>query len=128
MLTILIIDDDRAGMQLLSTLLDFEGHRTLALENWEEPVGDVERYRPDVIIMDVYLRAKNGLDILGQIREHADPEIANIPVLMMSAEDQHQRSLKAGANAFLEKPFQIEALVSTVREITEVELSENLAQ
>ena len=128
MLTILIIDDDRAGMQLLSTLLDFEGHRTLALENWEEPVGDVERYRPDVIIMDVYLRAKNGLDILGQIREHADPEIANIPVLMMSAEDQHQRSLEAGANAFLEKPFQIEALVSTVREITEVELSENLAQ
>lgn len=128
MLTILIIDDDRAGTRLLSTLLDFEGHRTLALESWEEPVRDVERYRPDLIIMDVYLRAKNGLDILGQIREHADPDIANTPVLMMSAEDQQQRSLQAGANGFLEKPFQIEALVSCIRRMTEEKLSENLAE
>jgi len=127
-LTILIIDDDRAGTQLLSTLLDFEGHRTLALENWEEPVRDVERHRSDLVIMDVYLRATNGLDILGQIREHADPEIANVPVLMMSAEDQQQRSLQVGANGFLEKPFQIEALVSCIRRLTEEKLPENLAE
>ena len=128
MLKILIIDDDPAGTQLLSTLLEFEGYRTLPLENWEEPLGDLERYRPDLVIMDVYLRATNGLDILGQIREHADPEIANVPVLMMSAEDQRQRSLQAGADGFLEKPFQMETLVNTIREATEEGLSENLAE
>ena len=128
MLKILIIDDDRAGTQLLSTLLEFDGYCTLALQNWEEPVSDVERHLPDLIIMDVYLRATNGLDILGQIREHADPAVANVPVLMMSAENQQQRSIQAGANGFLEKPFQIEALVSTIREITEEKLSENLAE
>jgi two-component system alkaline phosphatase synthesis response regulator PhoP len=127
-LKILIIDDDRAGTQLLSTLLDFEGHRPLALQNWDEPVGDVERLRPDLVIMDVYMRATNGLDILGQIRKQPDPEIANVPILMMSAEDQEQRSLQAGADGFLEKPFQIETLVSTIREIMEDRLSENLAE
>lgn len=128
MLKILIIDDDRAGTQLLSTLLDFEGHRTLALQNWEDPVSDMEQNRPDLVIMDVYLRATNGLDILGQIRMHADPEIANLAVLMMSAEDQHLRSLQAGADGFLVKPFQIETLVRTIREITKEKLSENLAE
>jgi DNA-binding response OmpR family regulator len=127
-LKILIIDDDRAGTQLLSTLLDFEGHRALALQNWEDPVSDVEQYRPDLVIMDVYLRATNGLDVLGQIRMHANPDIANTAVLMMSAEDQHLRSLQAGANGFLEKPFQIETLVSLICELTEDKLSENLAQ
>jgi DNA-binding response OmpR family regulator len=127
-LKILIIDDDRAGTQLLSTLLDFEGHRTQALKNWEDPVSEVERYRPDLVLMDVYLRATNGLDILGQIRMHSDPEVANVAVLMMSAEDQQLRSLQAGANGFLEKPFRIDALATTIREITEDKLSENLAE
>ena len=128
MLKILIIDDDRAGTQLLSTLLDFEGHQTLVLRNWEEPLSDVERYGPDLIIMDVYLRATNGLDILDQIRGHTDSDIASVPVLMMSAEDQEQRSIQAGANGFLEKPFQIEVLVETIREITEERLSGNPAE
>ena len=68
------------------------------------------------------------MDILDQIRKHADPNIASVTVLMMSAEDQEQRSLQAGADGFLEKPFQIETLVSTIREITEDKLSENLGE
>lgn len=128
MLKILIVDDDRAGTHLLSTLLEFDGYRTLALENWEEPVRDIEYHRPDLIIMDVYLRAKNGLDLLGQIRKHVDPAVAKVPVLMMSAEDQHERSLQAGADGFLEKPFHIEDLQSTIRVIVEERLSENLAE
>jgi len=46
----------------------------------------------------------------------------------MSAEDQQQRSLQVGANGFLEKPFQIEALVSCIRRLTEEKLPENLAE
>jgi CheY-like chemotaxis protein len=127
-LKILIIDDDRAGTQLLSTLLAYEGYRTQALENWQDPVSDVEQYRPDLVLMDVYLRATNGLDILGQIRMHTDPEVAKVAVLMMSAEDQLLRCHQAGANGFLEKPFQIETLSTTIRGIMEDKLSENLAE
>jgi len=123
--SILIIDDDPAGSQLLMTLLRLEGYQAYQLENWKDPVSDVDRIRPDLVLMDVYLQNRNGLDLLRQLRTYSYPDVARTPVLMISAEDQAARCQRAGANAFLEKPFGIQDLVATIREIEE-EVKESL--
>ena len=87
MYKILVIDDDPSGTELLITLLGLEGFQGSRLENWADPLADVERQRPDLVIMDVYLSDRDGVELLRDIRAHSEPRIANTPVLMMSAEN-----------------------------------------
>ena len=90
------------------------------MEDWANPLADVERDHPDLVIMDVYLSEWDGVQLLGAIRAHPEPRIANTPVLMMSAENLESRCLSAGANAFVEKPFDLNKLMATIRDIMEV--------
>jgi DNA-binding response OmpR family regulator len=122
---ILIIDDDPTGTQLLITLLLLDGHHAHELESWKHPLGDVEKDRPSLVIMDVHLQTKNGLELLNQIRAHPNPEVASTPVLMISADDYHLRCQRAGASGFLMKPFDYEELLDIVKKIEEENLSEN---
>lgn len=117
---VLVIDDDRSGTQLLITLLELEGFQGSSLEDWANPLAEVDRQRPDLVIMDVYLSDRDGIELLSEIRAHSEPRIANTPVLMMSAENLEARCIAAGANGFVEKPFDLEQLVATIREIVEV--------
>jgi DNA-binding response OmpR family regulator len=122
---ILVIDDDPSGTELLITLLGLEGFQGSRLENWADPLADVERQSPDLVIMDVYLSDRDGVELLRDIRAHSELRIANTPVLMMSAENLETRCLSAGANGFVEKPFELGKLIATIREIVEVGLLEN---
>jgi DNA-binding response OmpR family regulator len=115
----LIIDDDPSGTQLLKTLLELEGYQVFQLENWRDPVSEVEKARPDLVIMDVYLRTRTGFELLSEIRAHPDSDVSRTPVLLMSAEDFRARCKEMGANAFLEKPFSISVLIDTIRGIEE---------
>ena len=119
MQNILIIDDDPSGTQLIMTLLGFDGHQALGLEDWKNPLNDVERHRPSLVIMDVHLRSKNGLDLLKQLRGHPDMQLASTPVLMISAEDYGAECKQTGATAFLMKPFGYQNLMDAIRNIEE---------
>jgi DNA-binding response OmpR family regulator len=116
---ILIIDDDPSGTQLLITLLGFEGYEGLKPEHWHDLLLDVEEQRPGLVIMDVRLSSRDGVQILRELRAHPVPEVANTPVLMMSAEDHGRRCLDAGANAFMEKPFDRIELLNAIQNILE---------
>jgi DNA-binding response OmpR family regulator len=122
---ILVIDDDPSGTELLITLLGLEGFQGFRLEDWADPLADVERHHPDLVIMDVYLSDWDGVELLGTLRAHPEPRMANTPVLMMSAEDLESRCLSAGANGFVGKPFELQKLMATIREIMEVGLLED---
>jgi CheY-like chemotaxis protein len=124
-LKILIIDDDPAGTQLLITLLGIEGYQGYKPDDWHDPLGDVERQHPDLIIIDVHLRTWDGIELLSKIRTHPNPSVAGTPVLMMSAEDYRARSRSAGANAFVEKPFDRSTLLDAIQQITGGRLSNN---
>lgn len=120
---ILIIDDDPSGAQLLATLLELEGYQACQIANWKEPLQDIEQDRPDLVLIDIRLRTRSGFDVLAQIRSHPDPELANTPVLMMSAEDYRVKSRQAGANGFVPKPLDLPAFYAIIREIEEGNLS-----
>jgi DNA-binding response OmpR family regulator len=116
---ILIIDDDPSGTRLIMTLLGFDGHHALELEDWRNPLGDVERHRPSLVIMDVHLRSRNGLELLKQLRGHPDMELARTPVLMISAEDYRAECKQTGATGFLMKPFGYQDLMDAIRNVEE---------
>lgn len=118
--TILVIDDDPSGTGLLIDLLRFEGYQGYPLENWQDPVTDIEQKRPDLVIMDVRLGAHDGFDLLRQLRIHPDAGVAGIPVLMVSAENVSAQCRAAGASGFVEKPFDTESLFRAIQEIMEV--------
>ena len=118
MLKILIIDDDPSGTQLLSTLLEFEGYHTQPLENWDAPVGDVERYRPDLIIMDVMMPGLSGHETCQRIRN--DPDLAKTHIIMLTAKGQEidrLHSIEAGANEYITKPFDPDQLVKRAADV-----------
>ena len=119
---ILVIDDDPSGTGLLIALLQLSGYQGCALEDWQDPVADVARERPALVIMDVHLGTHDGLELLRQLRVHPDAGVASTPVLMMSAEDLSAPCLEAGASGFVEKPFDTASLVRTIQEIMEVSL------
>jgi CheY-like chemotaxis protein len=119
---ILVIDDDPSGTGLLIALLQLTGYQGCSLEDWQDPVAEVTRVRPALVIMDVRLGTPDGLALLRQLRAHPNREVANTPVLMMSAEHLAAQCQEAGASGFVEKPFDTESLVRTIQEIMEVNL------
>lgn len=122
MCKILVIDDDPTGTELLLTLLRFEGYQGCGVENWVDPLSEVVEKVPDLVIMDVRLSGKDGLELLRQLRNHPVSKVAETPVLMMSGEDHRMQSRSAGANGFVEKPFDWATLRSAIERIMECAL------
>jgi len=114
-----VIDDDPTGTDLLITLLGLDGYQGCGVENWDDPLSDVIEKAPDLVMIDVRLSGKDGLVLLKQLRNHSIPEVANTPVLMMSGEDHRVQSRTAGANGFVEKPFDWDTLRSAIERIME---------
>jgi CheY-like chemotaxis protein len=123
--SILVIDDDPTGTQLLLTLLALEGYQGCKLQNWAEPISDLQSLSPDLVLMDVRLSSMDGLELLRRIRAHPEPRIAGIPVLMMSAEDLRVQCQSTGADGFVEKPFELDTLLGAIHHILEGSLSNN---
>jgi DNA-binding response OmpR family regulator len=122
---VLIVDDDPSGTQLLATLLKLEGFDAVPLENWVDPIKDIKQQQPELVIMDVRLRGKSGLDLLAKIRTHPDPDLARTPVLMMSVDDHRVESKQAGAEGFVAKPFDLPTLMAAIGKIKEGSVSNN---
>jgi len=116
---ILVIDDDPTGTELLITLLGLGGYQGCAVENWDDPLGEVVEKAPDLVIIDVRLSGRDGLVLLKQVRNHPIPAVASTPVLMMSGEDRRLQSRSAGANGFVEKPFDWDTLQRAIEKTME---------
>jgi len=118
---VLIVEDDPGIGRLLGALLHFEGYEIEDAKDWDDMLFAVEQIRPDLAIVDVHLRTGDGFDLLRQIRTHPDPATARTPVLMMSGMDYRFQCKQAGANGFLEKPFDRMALLEAIRKANEAQ-------
>jgi DNA-binding response OmpR family regulator len=114
MLKILLADDDYTMVALLKTLLSMEGYQVATL--LDKPGDIFENIRlakPDVLLMDIYLGDRNGLDIVRQIRKM--PEFDGIRIVMVSGVEKTDESLAAGADKFLLKPYMPNELFEILR-------------
>ncbi len=113
MAKILLAEDDITMVSLLKTLLKMEGFEVLALDVDADIPAAVDREKPDAIFMDVHLGDKSGMQVLQAIRKN--PETANVRVVMTSGLNVEQECLNLGANAFLQKPFMPDELISVLK-------------
>jgi signal transduction histidine kinase/CheY-like chemotaxis protein len=113
--TILITDDVPANRAMLTTLLAGLGFDILEASNGQEALDLMYRQRPDLVITDVSMPVMDGLEATRCIR--ADPALADVPVIVVSATFLAQDTLSAvnaGANAFLAKPIDQSRLLSAI--------------
>jgi two-component system response regulator MtrA len=117
---VLVIDDDAAVANLLQLLLDDEGFETAVCGLWQEALGVVACYRPDLVLLDLRLGdGEHGWRILDHLT--LDPATRGIPVILCPGA---HRSLQAHAPALLPrhgvfvvpKPFELGLLLATIDE------------
>lgn len=118
---ILAIDDDPDLLQVLNTVLGFSGYRVTLCEDGEEGLEQARADRPDLIVLDVMMPGKSGIDVMMEVR--ADPDLENTPILFLSAVGDEAvvvQGLK-GADDYVVKPFKTLELEARIRKILDRE-------
>lgn len=109
---LLIADDDKAMLGLLTTLLQLEGYVAITEPHPDEILTKIRNERPDLIILDVHVAGQETLGILEKIKH--DPELAGIPVMMISGMELRDQCLGLGADDFILKPFHPQELLNNI--------------
>ena len=115
---ILAVDDNEAGLLLITTLLEGDGFRVDGASSADEVLKRLQVRAPDLILMDVQLPGQDGLSLTRQLK--ADPATAHIPVVALTAHDgsgELQRATRAGCDWFVPKPCPPDALITEIRRI-----------
>jgi DNA-binding response OmpR family regulator len=113
--TILVVDDEPEILEMLSLLLDSEGYRPLTALSGAAALELLARERVDLVLLDIMMPELDGLELLGRLR--ADPALAAHRVVMLTAKndlDALARALDSGADGFVAKPFDLDALLELV--------------
>ena len=118
MTKILVVDDQLDAAKLLIALLRLDGFEAERLEaNWQDLAEEVEKRKPDLVILDVRLPEITGLELLRQLRAHPDADVASVSVLLTSALDSRYEGELAGANGFMLKPYTRQELLHAIQAI-----------
>ena len=114
MLKILLADDDYTMVALLKTLLKMEGYQVATLmDKSGDILENIRHEKPDVLLIDIYLGDRNGLDVVRQIRQL--PHLKGLRIIMASGIDKTKECLAAGADFFLLKPYMPNELFDILR-------------
>ncbi|MEH2057442.1 MAG: CHASE2 domain-containing protein [Nostoc sp.] len=119
---ILIVDDDHHHCSMLTSMLQQIGCRTLEANDGKHGLQVATEHNPDVILLDLAMPNMDGFELMFHLQEN--PQTSSIPIIVSSAsvfEENRQRSLEAGATAFLSKPLQIDELINRLRSLLKVE-------
>jgi CheY-like chemotaxis protein len=106
---ILLLEDDRDMTMLLQTLLEIEGYQVRSYDPKRPAAAQAEEEKPDLVFLDVHLGGKDGIEILRELRKN--PLLGGLRVVMTSGINLTEECLKAGANAFIVKPYMPENLL-----------------
>ncbi len=110
---VLIVEDDGDLRDMMAQLLMLEGFHTTSVANGREALEYLHQgARPDVILLDLMMPVMDGWEF--RRRQQADPAVADVPVIILSALDP-ARASGVEANAFLKKPLDFDRLLSLVR-------------
>ena len=116
--SVLIVDDDPAIREVVTTALKLEGYDTMTAADGVMALELLTRARFDVIVLDAVMPRMDGLTVLRTMR--SDPVLVATPVLMLSglAEVHHlEQGVEAGANGYLTKPFEHHNLLEQVHRL-----------
>ncbi|MGA9769927.1 MAG: response regulator [Blastocatellia bacterium] len=114
---VLVIEDDEYSRDALAHLLAAEGYDAQSAHDGEAGLSIAKEINPDVIILDLNLPGIDGQQVIKMIR--GDKSLASIPILVVTGDDdkQAQAAVRAGADSYLTKPLEFDALISAITNI-----------
>ena len=114
MANILVVDDEHGIRDLLSEILNDEGHNVELAENAAQARAARQASRPDLVLLDIWMPDTDGVTLL---KEWSSLGLLSMPVIMMSGHatiDTAVEATKIGAHSFLEKPITLQKLLKSV--------------
>lgn len=119
MAKILVVDDNAAFSELVQMLFEGE-HEVRTAEDGEKGLSAVTEFKPDLILLDIMIPKRSGVEILKTLQSHSSTE--SIPVVMVTAADlnpviQEQCEQQPSVRAFLKKPCELQALRALVEKL-----------
>jgi phosphate regulon transcriptional regulator PhoB len=115
---ILVVDDEKDIVDLITYNLEKEGFSTIKAYNGESALELVKAKKPDMVILDLMLPGIRGLEVCKFIRKN--PETETLPIIMLTAKgDQVDKilGLEMGADDYITKPFNVGELIARVRAV-----------
>ena len=110
---VLVVDDDPALAEMLGIVLRREGLEPVFVASGADALPTFRATRPDLVLLDIMLPGRDGLDVCRDLRSHS-----NVPIVMLTARSDTVdvvRGLEAGADDYVVKPFKPAELVARVR-------------
>ena len=127
---VMIVEDHAVVLQGLSNLIDDEPDMTVVsgAESFEQAIDRIPQFKPDVVIVDITLGDRSGLDLIKQLHD----EHPSLPVLALSMHDETlyaERALRAGAKGYIMKKEAMDKVMTAIRRVLggEIYISEKMA-
>jgi class 3 adenylate cyclase len=118
---ILVVDDNPANVDIIETRLASQGYRILTAADGEEAIAKVREHKPDLVLLDVMMPKKDGLQVCRELR--ADTSLPFIPIILVTAKGDTKdiiAGLESGGDEYLTKPVDTAALLARVRSILRI--------
>jgi DNA-binding response OmpR family regulator len=113
--TVLICDDEPSLRELIRISLDGP-YEFVEADDGEESLELARRVRPDVVILDMMMPKRSGLEVLSALRQ--EEELADTRVIVLTAQPAtREQAVNAGADVVMVKPFEPEQIVAAVEEV-----------
>jgi CheY-like chemotaxis protein len=100
--TVLVIDDDQTVRDLMTRFLHLEGYNVALAQDGAEGLERIRELKPAAVLLDILMPEVDGWTVLAACKD--DPEIAEIPVIVLTISDNRKRAYALGASDFLVKP------------------------
>jgi DNA-binding response OmpR family regulator len=113
---IVLVDDDEIVADLSREVLEEAGYTVVVVRHGDVAVDAVKANLPDLVVLDIMLPGKEGLSVLKALRE--EESLKGLKVLVVTGKafaEERARAQRLGADAFLKKPFEADALLAEVR-------------
>jgi two-component system phosphate regulon response regulator PhoB len=115
---VLLVEDEEQLRRVMKDLLQREGYRVAEARDGIQALDEVDRFAPDVIILDLNLPGLDGYGVLQQLRSR--PATRGIPIMVLTAkgdEDNEVRVFELGADDFVTKPFRARSLTARLEAV-----------
>src|ERR1700680_1144232 len=117
MKTVVIADDEPSMRMLVHATIESDDYKVIEAGDGDQAWALIQQYKPSLVLLDVQMPGRSGLEILRSIRTH--PELAGTRVILLTAIDREadiEAGLMAGADFYLTKPFSPLDLITRVEE------------
>jgi two-component system OmpR family response regulator len=120
---VLVVDDNQDVRDLVVHFLSSDGFQVFSASNGDDALAILKSNPINLVLLDVMMPGKSGLDVLREIRTGSNKAIREIPVMMITAKsstDDIDAALAVGANSYVIKPFRANTIREKVRTILEL--------